>query len=66
MRKTAPARKGLIVAAGLLVSASLWGQGFGVVDVPRANQVVSGIVKVNGWVLSHSTTQAIDLLIDRP
>jgi hypothetical protein len=64
MGKTAPARGGFFVAAGLLISASLWAQGFGVLDTPRANQTVSGIVRVEGWVLSQNATQAIELRID--
>jgi hypothetical protein len=64
MGKTAPALRGLFVAAGLLVTASLSAQGFGVLDTPRANQTVSGIVRASGWVLSSVSTQSVDILVD--
>jgi hypothetical protein len=53
----------LFVGAGLL-APSISAQPIGVIDQPKHEQRVFGVVKVTGWVLDFSTIDKVEILVD--
>src|SRR6266849_4840304 len=64
MSRKAPSSLALLLGLGWLFAASANADVIGAIDTPTANQRVSGVVRVSGFVLDFNPIDKIEILVD--